>query len=205
MRQADSKDALRRAIQTRRRGLSTQQWAVADSARTQFLLSSLGDIPGTVAMYASRPHEPGTDEAITRLHSAGWRVLLPVSGRSPGWAQFDGWEQMRTGWGDIPEPVQPIEQTTDLLQADVVVIACLAVAADGTRLGTGGGWYDRALLRRRPGVPVWALARAGELLETLPVEPHDVAVNQVVTELGSHACGEAAVTGISAPWQSELS
>lgn len=205
MRPADSKDALRRAIQTRRSALSPHQWAIADSARTQFLLSSLGDIPGTVAMYASRSHEPGTVEAITRLHSAGWRVLLPVLGCSPAWALFGGWERMRTGWGDIPEPVQPISQRTDLLQADMVVTACLAVAADGTRLGTGGGWYDRALPRRRPGVSVWALARANELLETLPTEPHDVAVNRVVTELGSHACGEAAVRGISAPWQSELS
>ena len=86
-----------------------------------------------------------------------------------------------------------------------MVVACLAVAADGTRLGTGGGWYDRALPHRRPGVPVWALSRADELLRTLPEEPHDVAVNQVVTELGSHACGETGLTRISAAWRSELS
>ncbi len=205
MRPADSKDALRWAIQTSRRALPPRKWALADSARTEFLLTALGEVPGAVALYASRPHEPGTHEAITRLHAAGWRVLLPVLGRRPAWALFTGWEQMRPGWGNIPEPARPITETIDLILADVVVIACLAVAADGTRLGTGGGWYDRALPHRRPGVPVWALARTGELLETLPSEPHDVPVDQVVTELGGHTCGDAAVTGISAPWQSELS
>ncbi len=205
MRRADSKDALRRAVQERRGTLSSQQWARADSARTEFLLSALGPVPATVALYASRPGEPGTRDAITRLHAAGWRILLPVMGRSPGWALFVNWEQMRPGWGGIPEPARSTSAITELSKADAVVIASLAVAADGTRLGTGGGWYDRALPHRRPGVPVWALARSDELLETLPAEPHDVPVNQVVTEMGIHACGAEPLTSISAPWQSQLS
>ncbi|MGO1383448.1 MAG: 5-formyltetrahydrofolate cyclo-ligase [Arachnia sp.] len=205
MRPADSKDALRRAIQTRRTELSAQHWAMADAARTQFLLALLGEIPATVALYASRQHEPGTSEAITRLHSAGWRILLPLLRRAPRWGLFRSWEQMKPGFGGICQPVLDVEDSIPLREADVVVVACLAVAADGTRLGTGGGWYDRALLHRRPGVPVWALSRAGELLRTLPAEPHDVAVNQVVTELGGHSCGATGLTRISAPWQSELS
>lgn len=185
--------------------LSPQQWVRADSSRTQFLMSALGRVPATVALYASRTGEPGTRDAITRLHAAGWRILLPVMGRSPRWALFAGWEQMRFGWGGIPEPARSTSTITELSEADVVVIASLAVAADGTRLGTGGGWYDRALPHRRPEAPVWALARSGELLETLPAEPHDVPVNQVVTEMGIHACDAEALTSISAPWQSELS
>ncbi len=204
MRPANSKDALRPAIRAHRRGLSAGQWAVEDSARTELLLSALADTAGTVALYASRAGEPGTHEAITRLHGAGRRVLLPAPGRSPTWALFRGWGTMRPGWGGIPIPGPPTE-ALDLGEADVVVIACLAVAADGTRLGTGGGWYDRALPLRGPGVPVWALARSGELLGSLPSEPHDVPVDQVVTELGVHACGGAAVTSISALWRSELS
>lgn len=205
MRPADSKDALRSAIQTRRGTLSARQWALDDSARTRVLLSALGDSPATVALYASRPREPGTRDAINRLHEAGWRTLLPVLGASPQWALFSGWERMQLGWGNIPEPIEPDMAHIDLSQADVVVIAALAVAADGARLGTGGGWYDRALPQRRSGTPVWALARSQELLEVLPVERHDVPVNRVVTELGIHTCGEEALISISTPWQSELS
>lgn len=205
MRPAELKDALRRTIQTRRRALTSEQWARADAARTELLRSALGVTTATVALYASRGHEPGTQEAITGLHEAGWRVLLPVLGRSPRWAVFDGWEHMRPGWGDIPEPSGLPLDAAELLRADVVVVPCLAVAVDGTRLGTGGGWYDRALTHRRPGVPVWALARADELVDHLPAEPHDVPVDQVITELGSHACGEASLSGISAQWHGELS
>ena len=201
----DSKDALRQVILSRRTELSTEQWAVEDAARTKLLLAALGEVPATLALYASRPHEPATHAAITRLHGAGWRILLPMTGSPHKWALFDGWEHMRPGWGGIPEPVPPFRRTPELSEADVVVTACLAVAADGTRLGTGGGWYDKALPRRRPGVPVWALARSTEMVEFLPSEPHDVPVDRVVTELGSHTCGEATMPGISAPWQSELS
>ncbi len=197
MRPAELKDALRRDIQTRRTGLTKKQWDRADAARTKLLLAALGDRPATVALYASRPHEPGTHEAITRLHEAGWQVLLPVLRRSPRWALFNGWEHMRRGWADIPEPPGSPEEQVHLSDADVVVVPCLAVAIDGTRLGTGGGWYDRALPLRRTGVPVWALASADEVLDCLPAEPHDIPVDQVITERGHHVYGDARVTGIS--------
>ena len=58
----------------------------------------------------------------------------------------------------------------------------LAGTAAGDRLGTGGGWYDRALPHRRDGVTVVALARAPELLDSVPTLPHDVHVDAVVTE-----------------------
>ncbi len=205
MRPADPKDALRQTIQSRRRKLASEEWSRADAARTELLLSALGDRPATVALYASRANEPGTHEAITQLHEAGWQVLLPVLGSSPRWAPFRGWQFMRRGWGEILEPSGPGREIAGIVQADVVVTPCLAVALDGTRLGTGGGWYDRALPHRRPGVPVWALAGADEVFDALPAEPHDVPVDRVITELGSHACAEAAVPGISAQRHGELS
>jgi 5-formyltetrahydrofolate cyclo-ligase len=51
----------------------------------------------------------------------------------------------------------------------------------------GGGWYDRALLHRRPGVPVLAMVYEGELLEdcdVVPVVGHDVPVDGVITPAG---------------------
>ncbi len=101
MRAGHSKDSLRRVMQDRRTARSDADWAADDASRTQLLLTELGDVPGTVAMYASRQHEPGTHEAISLLHAAGWRVLLPVIGTAPRWAQFHGWEHMRPGWGGI--------------------------------------------------------------------------------------------------------
>ncbi len=197
------KDQLRHAVLTRRSTLSSRDRMAEDRLRTHHLLDALGETPRTIALYASRPLEPDTTGAITTLHAAGWRVLLPTLGAFPGWASFHGWDQVSPGWGGIPEP-QASEEIS-LRQADVVVVACLAIARDGTRLGTGGGWYDRALPLRRHGVPVWALARTEEMCDELPQEAHDVAVQTVITEDGVFACGEVTVSGIGKQWPLELS
>jgi 5-formyltetrahydrofolate cyclo-ligase len=59
-----------------------------------------------------------------------------------------------------------------------VVVPALRVARDGTRLGRGGGFYDRVLGRAR-GLVVAAL-HPGELVDALPSEPHDRPVAAVV-------------------------
>ncbi|WP_199711131.1 5-formyltetrahydrofolate cyclo-ligase [Tessaracoccus antarcticus] len=199
------KDALRRGILLQRTRVADSTWASEDAARTAWLLGALGKGPATVALYASRPGEPGTRTAITTLHDAGWLVLLPRLGRRPDWAIFGGWEQMGPGWGGIPEPTTPPLGAAALARADVVVAACLAVAQDGTRVGTGGGWYDRALPHRRPGTPVWVLARTQELFRRAPHAPHDIPVDGALTQDGFFACGEGALSHIGKPWPPELS
>lgn len=205
MRSPSPKDSLRHDIMLARSTLSDATWVAENEARTLHLLQALGHAPGTVALYAARPGEPGTSAAITALHAQGWQVLLPTVSGAPGWARFDGWSAMRSGWAGIPEPSTPGLGAESLAMADVVVVACLAVARDGTRLGTGGGWYDRALLQRRPGVPVWALARTQEWVDALPLEPHDVAVDAAITPLGVHACGTSSVPHIGQSTRAELS
>ena len=76
-------------------------------------------------------------------------------------------------------------------EADLVLVPALAVGADGTRLGRGGGSYDRALARVPAGVPVVALLYDGELLPAVPSEPHDRRVTAVVTPSGVHRLGDA--------------
>ena len=73
-------------------------------------------------------------------------------------------------------------------RADAVLVPALAVARDGTRLGRGGGSYDRAL-PRTAAVRV-ALLYEDELVPTLPRAPWDVPVHAAVrpsgwTELGT--------------------
>ncbi|MDN6795644.1 MAG: hypothetical protein L0L69_11450, partial [Propionibacterium sp.] len=70
-----------------------------------------------------------------------------------------------------------------LHSATVVLVAALAVDLSGTRLGQGGGWYDRALEHLSPGVRVVAAVLDGEILAAgaLPREPHDHPVDAVIT------------------------
>lgn len=186
------KDSLRRRVREERSGLSMHAWDEQDAARTEALLGALPEGVEVVAAYASRPGEPGTAGLVDALVSTGIRVLLPVIGRLPGWAWFSGWSDTEPGWGGIPQPIGERLGPTAVAEADLVIVPCLAIGLDGTRLGTGGGWYDRVLPERREGVPVWALARAREVFETLPTMRHDVAVDAVVTEAGWTNLGRSA-------------
>lgn len=175
------KGALRRTKDARRHQLPPEEHRRRDAARTEIALAHL-PTPGVVALYASRPGEPGTDSLIIAMEQRGWQVLLPKLGRTPNWAWST--QPLRLGWADIPEPTGPALGAAALARADLVILPALAVALDGTRLGTGGGWYDRALPHARPGTPRWVLVSDDELLPRLPSEPHDLPVDAAVTETG---------------------
>ncbi|HSO69009.1 MAG TPA: 5-formyltetrahydrofolate cyclo-ligase [Arachnia sp.] len=180
------KDALRARISAARARVSAEQWAADNAARTRLLLTLADEFPvGTAAVYVSREGEPGSVEAIDTLAARGWSLLLPrITGRGVAWARFDGWSSMATGWGGIAQPTGPVLPPEALAEAGLVVAPCLAVGADGARLGTGGGWYDRALLHRHPLSFVVALARDEEIRDDLgPLTlPHDIPIDGYVTE-----------------------
>jgi 5-formyltetrahydrofolate cyclo-ligase len=71
---------------------------------------------------------------------------------------------------------------------DLVVTGCVAVAPDGARAGKGEGYGDLeyALLRAlgHPAVPVVTTVHPAQIVPELAVEPHDVAVDVIVTPDG---------------------
>lgn len=186
------KDSLRQQMLRERAALSPSDWEAQEAAMTRALLGALPPGVRVVAAYASRPGEPGTTRLVEALREEGLRVLLPLVGRGQGWAWFTSWGETVTGWGGIRQPTGPRLDAAAIREADLVIVPCLAIGRDGTRLGTGGGWYDRVLPLRRRGVPVWALARAREVMDTVPDLPHDVAVDAVVTETGFANLGGSA-------------
>ncbi|MCU1658000.1 MAG: sle [Pseudonocardiales bacterium] len=129
-----------------------------------------------VAAYVPLRTEPGSVDLLTELTDRGVRVLVPVllPDRDLDWADWDA-------AGAQPGPPAGPDQ---IASADAVLVPALAVARDGTRLGRGGGSYDRALARLPAGVPIAALLFDGELVESLPQEQWDRPVTAVVTPDG---------------------
>lgn len=67
---------------------------------------------------------------------------------------------------------------------DLIIVPCLAFDKNCNRLGWGGGWYDR-FLAEQPGALKIGLAYQGSFIDTgLPVEPHDITLDKIVTEEG---------------------
>lgn len=76
------------------------------------------------------------------------------------------------------------EADVDPTWPDVVVVPGLAFTAAGERLGQGGGWYDRYLAQVRADCTTIGVCFAEQILDTLPVEAHDVTMDHIVTERG---------------------
>jgi 5-formyltetrahydrofolate cyclo-ligase len=133
---------------------------------------------------------------LESLAASGVRVLVPVlgDGLQRGWAHFVAADDVvERAPGRPPEPSGDFLPQGVLAEADVIIVPALAADTLGTRLGQGGGWYDRALVEARPGVPIVALVFDNEFhdaeVRAIPREPHDLPVSIVVTPSGVHRIG----------------
>lgn len=126
-----------------------------------------------VAIYRSLPTEPPTEALAAMLHARGLTVIVPemLPDKDLDWHELraDGSEGPRLGLDAIGH-------------ARVIFTPALAVDHLGTRLGQGGGSYDRALARRHPDAVVVAIVNDEEYAaQPLPRDAHDVRVNAVIT------------------------
>lgn len=118
-------------------------------------------------------------------------VLLPVLAcedgtllREPHWALHSRGDELTRPNPRFPAQSRaPIREAQALEAASIVLIAGLSVDEAGTRLGQGGGWYDRALLYKGVSAPVIACVFDWEYRgkELLPHEDHDIPVDGVIT------------------------
>lgn len=107
------------------------------------------------------------------LHGRGLTVIVPemLPDKDLDWHELraDGCEGPRLGSDAIRD-------------ARVIFTPALAVDRSGTRLGQGGGSYDRALARRHPDAVVVAIVNDEEYaVQPLPRDGHDVRVDAVIT------------------------
>lgn len=188
-----AKQTMRRAVRLARAARGERATVEAALARHAAGLLALveGPDPGPdrcpVAVYVSLPSEPGTGSLRGALRRRGHPVLLPVlrPDRDLDWVRDDG----RT----VPDPLRPDGERLGVAapaECGLLLLPALAVDADGTRLGQGGGSYDRVLARlvardRRP--LLLAIVHDEEVLPpaALPREAHDVDVDGWLTPSGA--------------------
>lgn len=171
----ESKKRLRAELIARRSTLAPAELELARAAIRELVLARCAAAGWTcVAAYVPMRTEPGSTALLTELASQDVRVLVPVTldDRDLNWVTWTA--------SGVGEPLG-----LDAIAApEVVLVPALAVALDGTRLGRGGGSYDRALRRSSPGTPHVALLFDGELVAALPREPWDRPVTDVVAPSG---------------------
>lgn len=181
------KALLRRALLAARAALTAEEreGAAEALARAALDLPELAEA-GTVAAYVSVGREPGTRALLDVLRARGVRVLLPVllPDNDLDWAPYTGPASLAPARRGLLEPVSATVGVEAVATADVVLVPGLAVGADGTRLGRGGGSYDRALGRVPVGTFTCVLLYDDERLPVVPTEPHDRPVTAAATPAG---------------------
>lgn len=137
------------------------------------------------SIYASRPHEPGTEALTELMHEQGIKILMPVLGQGlrRDWATYERGQPLEVrAPGRPPEPPGPGLGEDAIAEADLVIVPALSVDGGGCRLGQGGGWYDRVLGHAAPDTPVFALIYDDEISDApLPRAPHDQPVDGIIT------------------------
>lgn len=188
MDQAITKSDLRKRLRAARREHAAAQpdmiRALLFHTPPRPLLAKL-DPEATIGLYHATQHEAPTAGYARHFHEHGHHVALPRFASVDAAMEFALFADP-FGESDMePGPLGIIQPNRDApsLTTDVVFVPLVGFTASGKRLGQGGGHYDR-WLAEHPGALKIGLAWDIQLVEpdeALPTEPHDIALDAVVT------------------------
>jgi 5-formyltetrahydrofolate cyclo-ligase len=110
------------------------------------------------------------------------RIGLPVVDKVHQTLKFHAWFPgcpMQEDAFGIPKP-----KDTEVIVPTLLFVPCVGYAVGGYRLGYGGGFYDRTLAQLQPKPFTVGLGFAQGYLEDFEPEPHDMALDAILNELG---------------------
>ena len=134
----------------------------------------------TVLLYWSMDDEVYTHDFVKRWYKEKTLLLPCVDGDDLLLRQYTGPDSMQPGpqFG-IPEPVGPVFEALE--QVQMIVVPGVAFDHNKNRMGRGRGFYDR-LLKSTPNAVKVGVAFSFQLFDTIPTEPFDVPMDEVISE-----------------------
>jgi 5-formyltetrahydrofolate cyclo-ligase len=144
----------------------------------------------TVMTYVSLPTEVSTDHLIEEALKLGKRVAVPCIGSLDEQkiiaSELVAIESLEEGPFGIHQPKDGPVREIPLKEIDLVVVPAIAYDRKNMRLGRGKGYYDRFLSSKDLcSAKKVGLAFQFQVLDSLPSDDHDLAVDQVVTDQSS--------------------
>ncbi len=145
-----------------------------------------------VALYLPFDNEVDTSSLLHAFHVENRTLCLPVVApeKKLNFTLFSPGDPLQCGKYGIQEPRNKV--WVDINQIDLLFMPLLGFDRFGTRLGYGGGYYDRALsLLSTTGVGPMLTGLAYDFQEAtrLPCDLHDVPLHFVVTPSGVRSLG----------------
>lgn len=183
MKSDDSKSAMRRQVRALLNAMTPEQRAL-ESKRARALLERQEKWiqARSILLYAPLPEEPDVWPLVETSLAAGRIVTLPrfdpitdqyVAGRVQ-----DPEKDLRSGRFGIREPTDECA-VVPWNRLDFLLVPGVAFDLRGGRLGRGKGCYDRLLALARG--TTCGVAFEEQIVDGIPVEPHDVLLNCILT------------------------
>lgn len=138
-----------------------------------------------IATFAALPHEPDLSLLHILCPKLDFYYPLVLDKHRLAFHLVSDPSTLVQGAFKIPEPNPQKHVPTLNEDLDLILLPGLAFDLAGNRLGQGAGYYDR-FLDQIPLTPRIGISFASQLLPTLPTEPHDLAVQAIITDRDSH-------------------
>ena len=183
-----ARDELRQYFKKQRRAIDASARVQATLAINQHLIDYFEQAKHrpAVAAYMATKDEVDLSTWLAAHLAAGGSTSLPriQSGNTMTFHHYTATSELAPNRYGIlqPEETSPRVTATDI---DVVLVPLLAFDKSGTRLGMGGGYYDRYLPGLRSSANIVGVGFAcQQCLEALPKADWDIPLHAVVTENG---------------------
>lgn len=146
-------------------------------------------VAASVTAYVASENEIAAASLVEDAAASGRPLFLPRMFDQPAFVRWLPGQPLACGRFGVLEPAQGEPELPE-----TPAIAFLPVVAwdrSGTRLGRGGGFFDRLLARLQPIPLCVGLAYEFQEVAELPRDPWDVPVQFVITEKGIVRCAAA--------------
>ena len=187
------KDLLRQKFLNIRRSLSSREVEEnSDKVREILFNLPLFKEVEMILFYISLAKEVQTYRMIEDVLRGGKRVAVPVVDSTK--EKIIPFEiknsccRLVSGFLGISEPQESERYPISLQEIEMVVVPGVAFDLKGGRLGFGKGFYDHFLNKLSSQAKSVALAFECQIIEKIPCEEHDIAVNYIITEKRSICC-----------------
>ena len=170
-----------------------REWSAAISACVESCFPLLAEM--TIGFCWPYQGEFDARFAIRYFRSRGATAALPAVMGKANPLQFRKWwpgAPMTRGVYDIPVP-----DGTAPVAPDAAIVPMIGFDEQGYRLGYGGGYFDRTLAAAAPRPLALGVSFEFARLPTIYPQPHDIAMDFVVTEAGVHAVSNARLEPIT--------
>ncbi|MBA4062840.1 MAG: 5-formyltetrahydrofolate cyclo-ligase [Isosphaera sp.] len=143
----------------------------------------------TVMWYVDAGSEVRTRHALPAALTHGKRVVVPwcvVETNTLELFLLEDVSELVEGAYKILEPKAELRTLPAKVvrpeELDLVMVPGTAFDPRGGRMGQGKGYYDRLLSAARPDAPLVGMAFDCQVFDDIPVAPHDVFMDLVLTE-----------------------